>query len=950
MSIVGSNFKEAKIEFLKFVHDRYDDGGDNGREYELRRKEGLYVVFIIGNFNDTEFYYDKGYMYGRTGWKYVSDMGNLVEHRDKLEKVIRFTFEDYEKVDQKNINLFHDINEQSRYDFRDPKEVEEEMRDVKKSFISIIFNQFKDVSLNNRDVTYELRHMGIFGRDLYICHMILPNNKYGDIGFSYDLGNEEWNISKNLTGLERQGESIMKINYDDYLKTTNTQNKLFNNINESKDHNMIKKSFIQFILNEEGFAKFVEEVVLSDEHLTTDPYAICYLYDLSSKEELKYNYFIKAISNDGLYDHERYSVYDEKTNEWFKYRDATIDMIEDIELIQDWEGYDPLHETEEPLLRFDNTDYEKMLNNKEKLFNNINERKLSNETLLDWISMKLQHTIGERIGRGMEGVIHRYSKGKVIKITTEDAVQQYNLLNKNIRGIAKIYHTGLIEVPKRFFKKGEDGEVSIGGESKVKGFNDFRNTKHKIDVYTKYIGYIIMEEVDTSIGEKLSSEMNELADLLTKEDENGIIYLDKFPEDLKEVVKRNYTSDFQSIQHHDIFNIFNLLSKRNPNSLKKELDKYFELDPIIYELIDVLYNIGKHYVWEDVHSGQFGLNSKGELVAFDIADDDEKFGQSLGYYPTPKNIIKESKSNLPIEVKKSFLNFIETTFKRQNINIERSDDNEIVDNNCWLMYIDDLFPNDEKQYIIKHKRTLSEPDGFDNTDITEYYFYDGKNGFIEAEVWNGNYWRDMEEYDRYSAPMEQNYDVLMEYSYDNYKDLKKQHRKLFNDINESNNNLSKVKKCYINFVRNEKDFNKKNYDFLYNISDVAVYESSMRLLDFTDSIFDDDINKNIVDFKYSPYIIKVKYLDENEVYANYYMYDELNDEFVSAYDIMMSSRNEDLDGYLVNADHFSNTIENHTEVVMSYNYKDWLDNHKKSLDAVKTFNERVLNFNQFKSL
>jgi hypothetical protein len=138
--------------------------------------------------------------------------------------------------------------------------------------------------------------------------------------------------------------------------------------------------------------------------------------------------------------------YDRDSNSWEKVNDNSNSFHEYEKFIR--LGISKL------LLSIDRDKYEKIRERQSKLFNDINElkgnkeyNKVKSETIIDWISMKLQHKIGERIGRGLEGVVYKYSKGKVIKITSDDVVQQYDLLNKNIRGIAKIYHTGLIEVP-----------------------------------------------------------------------------------------------------------------------------------------------------------------------------------------------------------------------------------------------------------------------------------------------------------------------------------------------------------------------------------------------------------------------------------------------------------------------------------------------------------------------
>lgn len=272
-----------------------------------------------------------------------------------------------------------------------------------------------------------------------------------------------------------------------------------------------------------------------------------------------------------------------------------------------------------------------------KTFNDINES--IEPTFIEWLSRKLQRKIGKRIGKGIEGVVHKFGKDKVIKITTTDVAEQHKSLNKNIRGLAKIYQIGFIIPPKKFTY---ENTLLIDGE-RIKSFQDFYKSSTNIDITDDKVGYIIMEKVDTDplTKSQITFISDELMTVFLKRNTK------KFPEDFQTIIN-NERNDKNGIGFYHTLSLLYKLIQKNSNIIKPFFKKnYPKLSKynrgLFFEIIDILISIKKYYPdWTDIHSGQFGKNKNGELVAFDI-------GSWSGYenYPTPKNIIREFKNFLP---------------------------------------------------------------------------------------------------------------------------------------------------------------------------------------------------------------------------------------------------------------------------------------------------------------
>tara|TARA_R110000772_G_scaffold2410_4_gene8587 strand:- start:60851 stop:62158 length:1308 start_codon:yes stop_codon:yes gene_type:complete len=269
----------------------------------------------------------------------------------------------------------------------------------------------------------------------------------------------------------------------------------------------------------------------------------------------------------------------------------------------------------------------------EKMFRKINELKnVPEDTFEGWLSVKLQNKVGKKIGAGIEGSVYDFGENnkRVIKITTTDVISLYKSLNKDIKGMVKIYHIGLIESPNRFKTK-DRYKVKLKGKKKVLGFSDFfSQLSQEIMLTDNKIGYIIMEKVETELVYK---EMSYLINTL----ENTIFH------------KRNhkiFLSDeklFNISSNTDALSYLYKAVMEDYDRLKNYLKKWDNLPPILFEMLEVFNSVSKIYPgWEDIHNQQFGRNRKGELVVFDIGDDDEKWGADLSKFPVPKNIIREN--------------------------------------------------------------------------------------------------------------------------------------------------------------------------------------------------------------------------------------------------------------------------------------------------------------------
>ena len=211
-----------------------------------------------------------------------------------------------------------------------------------------------------------------------------------------------------------------------------------------------------------------------------------------------------------------------------------------------------------------------------KLFENFNHSEF-----ITWLSVKLDKKIGKCIGHGFFGDVYELDTKRVIKITNDNVMQTYSLMNKKIDGIANIYNVGKIIVPKRYILDDmlffDDIEIPLVGNE---------------------VGYIIMEKITL---------------------ENQMI------EDIYKLYN-DYNFQIEVMYIHGIDYLELYKEKLNDESFSPLLDKIGEL----------LSKLRPNFKWRDIHIGQLGVNIKGDLVAFDL--DGSKFVNDYSL----KTVIKET--------------------------------------------------------------------------------------------------------------------------------------------------------------------------------------------------------------------------------------------------------------------------------------------------------------------
>jgi len=208
------------------------------------------------------------------------------------------------------------------------------------------------------------------------------------------------------------------------------------------------------------------------------------------------------------------------------------------------------------------------------------------ESFLDWLSMKLRKDIGDRIGGGQTGEVFKMGH-LVIKISKNEMFDSTAVMNKNISGIAKTYAHGKINVPVKFLKKG------FGGN-----YVDFGASAIGVDK-SGVLYYLIMEKVNTS-----SKIENEVDDVRWAFEE----FLKSEGKDDGLPALRILFEEKENMQ----------LLWKFVDYIKEEIPNPKAVIETLAEVLVVLRNVGEHYDWMDIHAAQFGRNSKGELVAFDL--------------------------------------------------------------------------------------------------------------------------------------------------------------------------------------------------------------------------------------------------------------------------------------------------------------------------------------------
>ena len=99
------------------------------------------------------------------------------------------------------------------------------------------------------------------------------------------------------------------------------------------------------------------------------------------------------------------------------------------------------------------------------------------------------------IGWGVYGVVFDIGRGRVLKITNSNVGNQNPIINKNIEGVAKIFSSGLIKVPKQFTYINKYKREIL----------EFPKTIIRLS--GGEVGYIIMEKLTTK---QVKEELNDL--------------------------------------------------------------------------------------------------------------------------------------------------------------------------------------------------------------------------------------------------------------------------------------------------------------------------------------------------------------------------------------------------------------------------------------------------------
>jgi hypothetical protein len=273
---------------------------------------------------------------------------------------------------------------------------------------------------------------------------------------------------------------------------------------------------------------------------------------------------------------------------------------------------------------------------------------------LEWVSGKLNINISTDtfLGSGVEGEVYAIDKFRAIKICNYNLDTYLHLVNKNIQGVAKVYHVGQMVVPKRF--KGYTEQHFLSNSQDYRGINLLNPNRfydESSDQQAKYtLNYVIMERL--TVSEEIQSKIATLDGVIWTEYVTGLKAGSE--ENSTKRMKRNdanaigKTPSLNKILHKyytGFYHFFLRTIMETPSEeLRADFNSFLKGNyPAYVDLANRLMDIGVEIkrngiTWDDPHGGNYALNSKGELVAFDLSQgSDKEFGH------TPKNIIKECK-------------------------------------------------------------------------------------------------------------------------------------------------------------------------------------------------------------------------------------------------------------------------------------------------------------------
>lgn len=232
-----------------------------------------------------------------------------------------------------------------------------------------------------------------------------------------------------------------------------------------------------------------------------------------------------------------------------------------------------------------------------KHLKSINEFKEAEQDFADWLSYKFGKKIGKLIGTGVRGQVYEFGSSNVIKLSISDEHEASLIIDKKIPGVAKVYSRGKIIVPQRF-------RITFDGK--------------------KFIHYIIMEKLTTS--KELKDDIHEIEHAISSFIKNKA----------HEVIK-----GYDPIYYSPLLELFNQI--RNDEYVQAcfnyVVNDFNVSGELFAEIVSIFKKVIDFFNWQDIHSGQFGRNSKGELVAFDLDNPHKKWIDR-----SVKHTIKENKA------------------------------------------------------------------------------------------------------------------------------------------------------------------------------------------------------------------------------------------------------------------------------------------------------------------
>ena len=204
------------------------------------------------------------------------------------------------------------------------------------------------------------------------------------------------------------------------------------------------------------------------------------------------------------------------------------------------------------------------------------------------------------------------------------------MLNKNLPGTVRVYSMGKIKVPKRYLEpfSNDCNYVKLGVDYTK------RSELDKLSMCGDIVYYTIMEKVN--IPKDFELNIGHITD--------SIKHLQNIDPDKHETSYLGLSHLYDSIYYGDewdedepgketIEDLYDMISNDFDAPMAKKLHI------LMADIVVLFRKLVKNFRWSDIHSGQFGYNTQGELVAFDL--DGVKFEGDIRI----KTFIKEYNKN-----------------------------------------------------------------------------------------------------------------------------------------------------------------------------------------------------------------------------------------------------------------------------------------------------------------